>query len=771
MTNFAAADILIYKDGGTTERASTAGFTATTDFDAKTGKHLAIIDLADNTTANFYTAGSEYLVAIDSVTVDAVTVGAWVARFRIGYPNAILDTTIATLSTQTSFTLTTGPAEDDALNGHWVIIHDIASAVQMGKALVLDYTGSTRTVTLAAGTTFTAAAGDNISIMGLAPLQPTVTGRTLDVTATGAGGIDWGNVENPTTSVNLSATTTNLVNTATTATTATNLTNLPSIPANWLTAAGIAAAALNGKGDWNIGKTGYALTATTGLGNQTANITGNLSGSVGSVTGLTAANLDVAVSSRMATYTQPTGFLAATFPTGTIANTTNITAGTITTATNVTTVNGLAANVITAAAINTGAITAAKFAASAIDAAAIASNAITSAKIATGAITSTTFAAGAIDAAAIANNAIDRATFAADTGLQTVRSNTAQAGASTSITLDASASSVTNFYNNDLVYITGGTGAGQSRFITAYDGTTKVATVTAWATNPDNTSTFAIMQFDAIPGASAPSAATVAAAVWSEAIPGSYGAGTAGNKLNSAGSAGDPWSTALPGAYSAGTAGNIIGNRIDAAITSRMASYTQPTGFLAATFPGGTIANTTNITAATGITVSTNSDKTGYSLTATTGLGNQTANITGTITTATNVTTVNGLAANVITAAATAADFGTEVGTAVWATAARTLTAATNITSTGGTITVTSGRVNADVTHTRGTASVGEPGYMGIDWGAIFNTIATVSLDGTSFLSCASVATVTTTTNLINAPSEWRLHCYDEDQHRYCGCC
>lgn len=48
------------------------------------------------------------------------------------------------------------------------------------------------------------------------------------------------------------------------------------------------------------------------------------------------ARLDAAVSSRMATYTQPTGFLAATFPTGTVANTTNITAGTITTVTNLT---------------------------------------------------------------------------------------------------------------------------------------------------------------------------------------------------------------------------------------------------------------------------------------------------------------------------------------------------------------------------------------------------------------------------------------------------
>lgn len=51
------------------------------------------------------------------------------------------------------------------------------------------------------------------------------------------------------------------VSSVTTVATTTNLTNLPSIPNNWLTAAGIAAAALNGKGDWNIGKTGYSLSA------------------------------------------------------------------------------------------------------------------------------------------------------------------------------------------------------------------------------------------------------------------------------------------------------------------------------------------------------------------------------------------------------------------------------------------------------------------------------------------------------------------------------
>lgn len=164
MTNFAVGDILIYKDGSTTERASTNGYTATTDFDGKTGKHLAIIDLADNTTAGFFAAGSEYLVAIDAVTVDAVTVGAWVARFRIGYNAAILDTTIATLSSQTSFTLSAGPAEDDALNGCIARIHGVASAVQAGFAVISDYTGSSKTVTLLAGTTYTAAATDNISI-------------------------------------------------------------------------------------------------------------------------------------------------------------------------------------------------------------------------------------------------------------------------------------------------------------------------------------------------------------------------------------------------------------------------------------------------------------------------------------------------------------------------------------------------------------------------------------------------------------------------------
>ena len=199
MTSFAVGDILVYKDGSTTERGSDSGETATTDYDAKTGKHVAILDLADNTTADFYAAGSEYLVAIDAVTVDAVTTGGWIARFRIGYVGATLDTTIATLASQTSFTLTSGPAEDDALNGCEVIIHDAASAVQYTRAIVEDYTGSTKTVTLRAlpAVTFTIAAKDNISVMGLRQVDvthwkgaaaPAMTGDAYSVVNNGTHG-------------------------------------------------------------------------------------------------------------------------------------------------------------------------------------------------------------------------------------------------------------------------------------------------------------------------------------------------------------------------------------------------------------------------------------------------------------------------------------------------------------------------------------------------------------------------------------------------------
>jgi hypothetical protein len=198
MTGFATSDIKVYKDGSTTERASTSGYTLLdtdgTDFDGLTGIHGFSIDLSDNTTAGFWAAGSAYFIVISTITVDSQTVSFVAASFRIGYPGALHDTTIATLSSQTSFTLATGPAEDDALNGCVLVLHDVASAVQRALAVVADYTGATKTVTLVAAPTYTLAATDNVAVLPPA-LQPTLWGRTLDVAVTGEAGLDFSNIK------------------------------------------------------------------------------------------------------------------------------------------------------------------------------------------------------------------------------------------------------------------------------------------------------------------------------------------------------------------------------------------------------------------------------------------------------------------------------------------------------------------------------------------------------------------------------------------------
>jgi len=64
-----------------------------------------------------------------------------------------------------------------------------------------------------------------------------------------------------------------------------------------------------------------------------------------------------------------------------------------------------------------------------------------------------------------------------------------------------------------------------------------------------------------------PSASAIADAVWDEVIAGHLTAGSTGEALNAAGSAGDPWTTTLPGAYGAGTAGYLIGTYLDEAVS------------------------------------------------------------------------------------------------------------------------------------------------------------------------------------------------------------
>ncbi len=88
----------------------------------------------------------------------------------------------------------------------------------------------------------------------------------------------------------------------------------------------------------------------------------------------------------------------------------------------------------------------------------------------------------------------------------------------------------------------------------------------------------------------------IANTVWNEPIAGHLAAGSTGLALNSAGAAGDPWLTALPGAYGAGTAGNIVGNNLDATVSSRAsaANLAIVAGYID-TEVAAILADTTNI--------------------------------------------------------------------------------------------------------------------------------------------------------------------------------
>ncbi len=496
-TGLAATDIEIYKDGSLTQRASDAGYAVDIDFDALTGLHTIQIDLSDNTTAGFFAAGSEYLVAVSSITVDAATVSLWAARFTIGVPGMLHGSTIAVYTSTDNFTLNSGSTNDDAYNGCILVAYDVATQYQMQVGVIEDYTGATKTVNLKADPgVFTMTANDHIIIMPPA-LLPTVAGNTLDVTTTGAAGIDWANVENPTTAVDLSATDIQLADTATT------LTNLPSIPANWITTAGItdgaytaakfAASSLDGKGDWNVGKTGYSLTATTGLGNQTANITGNLTGSIGSLGTTAKADVNTEVDTALADVGLD-HLISSALPTNWA---TDVAAGSV-------------------------------------------------------------FDNIADDGTAVFDRTTDSLQAIADSGgggptaaqIADAVWDEAQADHVAAGSFGVTATEIADILVDTAVI--GAAGAG--------------LTAVPW-----NASWDAEVQSEVNDGLTAfwTSPATLVDLIWDEDVDTTHQtAGTAGKKLDDAGAAADPWATALPGAYGAGTAGNIIGNNVDAPIST-----------------------------------------------------------------------------------------------------------------------------------------------------------------------------------------------------------
>ena len=192
-------------------------------------------------------------------------------------------------------------------------------------------TATNISVSIAAGTV------DSVSVVGevigsfsienRSALMPTIAARTVDVTATGAAGIDWGNIENPTTAQNLSAT---------------NI-DVDQIVASVSGAVGSVTGNVGGN---VVGSVGSVAGNVTGSVGSVVGAVGSVTGAVGSVTGNVGGNVTGSVGSVL----------------GSVDSVTDpVTVGTN--------------NDKTGYAIGTGGITSASFAANAIDSAALANSA------------------------------------------------------------------------------------------------------------------------------------------------------------------------------------------------------------------------------------------------------------------------------------------------------------------------------------------------------------------------------------------------------------
>ena len=178
MTGLALADIKVYKDGGTTQRSSTAGFTLLDtdgiDFDAITGIHGISIDTGDDTDSGFFAAGSYYDVVIDSITVGSQTVSFHLGSFRlvhaeseVGVPKVDVDavggatgaasrlgeywsslerfTSGTTWSTTTASHADLDQPDDAHWNGQLMIVTD--GTYKSQARIITDFDAATNTIT------------------------------------------------------------------------------------------------------------------------------------------------------------------------------------------------------------------------------------------------------------------------------------------------------------------------------------------------------------------------------------------------------------------------------------------------------------------------------------------------------------------------------------------------------------------------------------------------------------------------------------------------
>ena len=332
-------------------------------------------------------------------------------------------------------TATGADATDVAMVVRARVTDDLAYPATSGRSLAVDASGQITVGGYASGQ---------------APLQPTVAGRTLDVSAGGEAGIDWANVGSPTTTLGLTGTTIST----------TQAVASVSGAVGSVTAAVTAGTVSD--------KTGYSLTAAYDSAKTASQLD---AAGVRTAIGLASANLDTQI-------------------------------GTLATASALSTVSGYIDTEVAAIKAKTDNLPASPAATGDIPSAATVASQVR---------TELTTELGRIDASI--SSRLASASYTAPLDAAGVRSAVGLASANLDTQLDT-----------------------------------------------------------------LPTAAENASAVWNETLSGHLTAGSTGAALNAAGSAGDPWSTSLPGSYGAGTAGKIVGDNLNATVSSRLASasYTAP---------------------------------------------------------------------------------------------------------------------------------------------------------------------------------------------------
>jgi hypothetical protein len=155
ITNLAAGDIHIHKNGSATQKTTANGITVSVDFDTITGNHLVTIDTSVNTgDIGFWVTGSEFSVRMEGTTIDGATINSWIGSFSIERAGGALasikalnDLSAAQVNTEVDTALSDydGPTKTEM---------DSAFAVTDGKIDVVD--GNVDAILVDTGTTIPA---------------------------------------------------------------------------------------------------------------------------------------------------------------------------------------------------------------------------------------------------------------------------------------------------------------------------------------------------------------------------------------------------------------------------------------------------------------------------------------------------------------------------------------------------------------------------------------------------------------------------------------